>query len=209
IQIIETESIYPSGFEKFLIKQIVNKELNYREFSTDAGVVVHNVATAFAIYEALVKHKPLIERTVTVDGALANEFGNFRVPIGTPISAFMRPFADFNACVGINGGPMMGRSLENTKSTTKNMNGVLIFEGEIDEPEVECIACAACVSHCPMRLEPFRLINLIRSDEFHLASDEGMMECIACNVCSYVCPSYIPLGSTIFQGKRSLMAQKK
>ncbi|MGL4394836.1 MAG: RnfABCDGE type electron transport complex subunit C [Brevinema sp.] len=209
IQVIETESIYPSGFEKFLVKQMTEQEINYKQFTIDAGIITQNVATTFAIYEALVKNKPLFERTLTVDGALANEYGNFRVLIGTPISAFMRPFADFNACVGINGGPMMGRSLQTAQSTMKNMNGVLIFEGEIDEPETECISCSACVTHCPMRLEPFRLIDMLRHEESDLAIEDGVLECIGCNACSYVCPSYIPLGSTIFQGKRTLMTQKK
>ncbi|MGL4561867.1 MAG: RnfABCDGE type electron transport complex subunit C [Brevinema sp.] len=209
VQLIEVDTIYPSGFEKLLIQQITGQELNYRQLPSVAGIIIHNVATTFALYEALFYHKPLIERTLTIDGALANEFGNFRVPIGTPISAFMRPFADFDACIAINGGPMMGRSLENTKSTTKNMNGILIFEGTIADSEVDCIGCAACASYCPMRLEPFRLINMIRFDEFSIVSEYGLYECIGCNVCSFVCPSHIPLGSTIFQGKKTLMSQQK
>lgn len=208
IKIVEFDHIYPMGCDRLIVYAVSGIELTPQQLSIDIGYVTFNVSTIFAIYEALFYNKPLIERILTVDGALSYEFGNFRVLLGTPISSFMRPFADLDAGIIFEGGPMMGKRLDDVKSTNKTMNSILIFEGTIDKEESSCIRCAECVDHCPMKLEPFRLINMVRHEEIDLSIENGLWSCIGCNVCSYICPSYIPLGTTIFEAKKNCFVKK-
>ena len=197
---------YPQGSEKQLVKALLKREVPKNGLPLDVGVIVHNVGTIFAIYEAIQHNKPLIERVVTVTGKKMENPSNFWVKIGTPIN-------DLIAEVGglpegtrkiVNGGPMMGKALKNTDvPVTKGTSGILVIsEEEADRGAPKnCIRCGECVDVCPMGLEPHLLMNLTEKGMFERAGHEDILTCIECGSCSYVCPSHRPLLDYIRFGK--------
>jgi electron transport complex protein RnfC len=206
IQVAVLQVKYPQGGEKQLVKALLKREVPKNGLPLDVGVIVHNVGTIFAIYEAVQFNKPLIERVVTVTGKKMENASNFWVKIGTPIS-------DLIAEVGglpegtrkiVNGGPMMGKAIKNTDvPVTKGTSGILVIaedEASRGEPK-NCIRCGECVYVCPMGLEPHLLMNLSEKGLFERASNEDIMTCIECGSCSYVCPSDRPLLDYIRFGK--------
>ena len=206
IQVAALGVKYPQGSEKQLIKSILKREVPKGGLPNDVGVIVHNVGTIFAIYQAVQYDRPLIERVVTVTGKRVKTPANFWVRIGTPIK-------DLITAIGgephgtrkiVNGGPMMGKALKNTDvPVTKGTSGILV----IDQNEAErkdsmnCIRCSNCVFVCPMGLEPHLLMNLAEKGMYERASNEDIMTCIECGSCSYVCPSHRPLLDYIRFGK--------
>ena len=197
---------YPQGSEKQLIKAIMKREVPKGGLPMDVGVIVHNVGTIFAIYQAVQHDQPLIERVVTVTGKRIENPSNFWVKIGTPVK-------DLVAAVGgvpegtrkiVNGGPMMGKALKDTDvPITKGTSGILVIsEEEASRQESKpCIRCSTCVFVCPMGLEPNLLMNLSEKGFFERASNEDILTCIECGSCSYVCPSHRPLLDYIRFGK--------
>ncbi len=206
IQVAALQVKYPQGGEKQLVRAILGREVPKNGLPLDVGVIVHNVGTIFAIYEAIQYNKPLIERVVTVTGKKLENPSNFWVKIGTPIK-------DLIAEVGglpegtrklVNGGPMMGKAIKNTDvPVTKGTSGILVIsEEEASRGKAEnCIRCGECVYVCPMGLEPHLLMNLSEKGFYEKASQEDIMTCIECGSCSYVCPSHRPLLDYIRFGK--------
>ncbi|MGL4676704.1 MAG: 4Fe-4S dicluster domain-containing protein [Brevinema sp.] len=197
IKIVETPNIYPLFQERLLIDHLFHKEISRFQDTIKENIIVLNTSTIYAIYEALFYQKPFIEKVINIEGAYCLAHGSFRVKIGTPISAFMRPFSIESSYVMFSGGPLTGQTLDKEKSLSKKMNAVMIFEGQSPPQETFCISCARCVQHCPIRLEPIKLIDFIQHKEYDLATQHYVDECIGCNICSYVCPSFIPLGKII------------
>ncbi len=195
VQVCETK--YPQGAEKQLIKAITNREVPSGRLPIDVNCVVQNVGTAFAIYEAVQKNKPLFERIVTVSGDDVEKAGNFRVRIGTP-SSYLIEKAGQKSEIGkiIFGGPMMGIAGVNLNAPiTKTSSGILILKDESAyKPEVSsCIRCATCVDACPQGLEPYLIHSLIRNGEYDEAKKIHVLDCIECGCCAYSCPARIPL----------------
>jgi len=206
IQVAALKVKYPQGGEKQLVRAILKREVPKNGLPLDVGVIVHNVGTIFAVYEAVQHDKPLMERVVTVTGKKLENPSNFWVKIGTPIK-------DLIAEVGglpegtrklVNGGPMMGKAIKNTDvPVTKGTSGILVIsEDEASRGDAEnCIRCGECVSVCPMGLEPHLLMNLSEKGMYERASNEDIMTCIECGSCSFVCPSHRPLLDYIRFGK--------
>lgn len=206
IQVAALQVKYPQGGEKQLVRAILGREVPKNGLPLDVGVIVHNVGTIFAIYEAIQYNKPLTERVVTVTGKKLENPSNFWVKIGTPIK-------DLVAEVGglpegtrklVNGGPMMGKAIKNTDvPVTKGTSGILVIsEEEASRGKTEnCIRCGECVFVCPMGLEPHLLMNLTEKGMYEKAAAEDIMTCIECGSCSYVCPSHRPLLDYIRFGK--------
>jgi electron transport complex protein RnfC len=206
IQIAALNVKYPQGSEKQLVKAILKREVPKNGLPIDVGVIVHNVGTVFAIYEAVQYNKPLIERVVTVTGKKLENPSNYWVKIGTPIKNLIDEVGGLPEGTRkiVNGGPMMGKAIKNTDiPVTKGTSGVLLIsEDEAIRKEVEnCIRCGECVFVCPMGLEPFLLMNLSEKGLYERASSEDIMTCIECGSCSYVCPSNRPLLDYIRFGK--------
>ncbi len=206
IQIAALKVKYPQGSEKQLVKAILKREVPKNGLPLDVGVIVHNVGTIFAIYEAVQYNKPLMERVVTVTGKKMKNPSNYWVKIGTPIKDLIDEVGGLPERTRkiINGGPMMGKAIKNTDvPITKGTSGILIIsEEEASRKEVEnCIRCGECVFVCPMGLEPFLLMNLTEKGLYEKASNEDIMTCIECGSCSYVCPSHRPLLDYIRFGK--------
>ena len=197
---------YPQGGEKQLIKAVINREVPSGGLPIAVGAVVHNVGTAYAVYEAIQKNKPLFERVVTVTGKSVQKPSNYLARVGTPLSELIEASGGLPEDTGkvISGGPMMGKALNTIDvPMTKGTSGVLII------PEVEsrrgqiqdCIRCAKCVSVCPMGLEPYLLMTVTEQQNHERAESEQIMDCIECGSCSYTCPSNRPLLDYIRLGK--------
>ncbi len=189
---------YPQGGEKQLIKSLINREVPSGKLPIDVGTVVHNVGTALAVYEAVQKNKPLIERVVTVTGKAVKKPSNFMVRIGTPVSALIEQAGGIPENTGkiISGGPMMGKTL-NTPDVpvVKGMSGIVIFpkEESVRPATVVCIRCGRCVSVCPMGMSPYLIAMLSENLDYETAEQWRTMDCIECGSCMYTCPSGRPL----------------
>lgn len=197
---------YPQGGEKQLIKAVLNREVPSGGLPIDVGTVVFNVGTAYAVYEAVQKNKPLFERIVTVTGRSLTSSSNFRVRIGTPVRMIIEAAGGLPENTGkvINGGPMMGKALSDTAvPIVKGSSGILLLsEKESSRKPVEpCIRCSKCVSVCPMGLEPYLLMVMGQKALFERMEQEKVMDCIECGSCSYICPSGRPLLDYIRLGK--------
>ncbi len=197
---------YPQGGEKQLIKAITGREVPSGGLPIAVGAVVHNVGTAFAVYEAVQKNKPLFERVVTVTGKSVKKPSNFLVRIGTSVANLIEAAGGLPEDTGkvISGGPMMGRALSTIDTpVTKGTSGILILpEGESRRGKIyDCIRCAKCVSVCPMGLEPYLLMTVTERQNYERTEHERVMDCIECGSCSYICPSNRPLLDYIRLGK--------
>ncbi len=197
---------YPQGGEKQLIKALINREVPSGGLPLDVGAVVHNVGTAFAVYEAVQKNKPLIERVVTVTGESVKKPSNFMVRIGAPVSDLIEAAGGLPEDTGkvINGGPMMGKALNSLDvPVVKGTSGILILPEEMSKrkTEITCIRCAKCVSVCPQGLEPYLLNKLAQLEKNDKLENDGVMDCIECGSCAFTCPAGLPLLDYIRLGK--------
>lgn len=210
IEIVPLKVQYPQGGEKQLIDAVVGRQVPSGCLPIDVGAVVQNVGTALAVYEAVQKNKPLIERVVTVTGKSLNKPANYMTRIGTPISALIKKSGGLPEDTGkvIGGGPMMGRAVANIDApVTKGTSGILIMKQDEAKrkPESSCISCAKCVSVCPMGLEPFLLNKMIVKGMLADTEQERIADCIECGSCSFTCPAHLPLLDHIRLGKAEVM----
>ncbi|HPR30879.1 MAG TPA: electron transport complex subunit RsxC [Prolixibacteraceae bacterium] len=200
---------YPQGGEKQLIKAVTGREVPSGALPVAVGAVVNNVGTVFAVYEAVMKNKPLIERIVTVTGNSLSKPSNFKVRIGSPVRQLIDAaggLPDDTARV-ISGGPMMGKALPSVDvPVSKGTSGILVLsEKEGHRKAVKnCIRCGRCVGVCPMGLEPYLLMTLSEKRLWEKAEAEKVMDCIECGSCSFTCPSNRPLLDHIRLGKLSV-----
>jgi electron transport complex protein RnfC len=197
---------YPQGGEKQLIKAVTGKEVPSGGLPIAVGAVVSNVGTAFAVYEAIQKDKPLFERVVTITGKGVANPSNFKVRIGTATSELIEAAGGLPEDTGkiISGGPMMGRAIASLDvPVTKGTSGILLMENKDSKRKevITCIRCSRCVSVCPMGLEPYLLMTLSEKQIFDRAEKDRVMDCIECGSCSYTCPSNRPLLDYIRYGK--------
>ncbi len=201
---------YPQGGEKQLIKACTGREVPSGGLPVDVGVVVQNVGTAFAVYEAVQKNKPLIERVVTVTGISVKDPGNFRVRIGTPVTALIEAAGGMPDDTGkvVNGGPMMGKALAMTDvPVTKGTSGIILFPSEVSRRAevLPCIRCGKCSSACAMGLEPWLISALSEKAMWEKAEKEKITDCMECGACSYTCPAKRPLLDYIRLGKSTVI----
>ncbi|MGK7396700.1 MAG: electron transport complex subunit RsxC [Candidatus Cyclobacteriaceae bacterium M3_2C_046] len=209
IEVCPLKVQYPQGGEKQLIKALLNREVPSGGLPLDVEAVVHNVGTTFAVYEAIQKNKPLIERIITVTGKSVKKPSNLLTRIGSPVSDLIEAAGGMPEDTGkiISGGPMMGKALSETNvPVTKGTSGILIIpEAESRrEKTITCIRCGKCVSACPMGLEPYLLLNLSKKAFHDKAEEERIMDCIECGSCSFVCPSNQPILDYVRLGKSTV-----
>lgn len=202
---------YPQGGEKQLIAAVTGREVPPPPgLPIDVGAVVCNASTTLAVYEAVQKNKPLIERVVTVTGKELERPRNLLTRMGTPISALLEAAGGLPEEAGkvLNGGPMMGRALVNLDSpVTKGCSGITVLGGReaVRGAEAACIKCAKCVSACPMGLEPYLLSKLTRKQAWERLEQEQITNCIECGCCQFTCPAYLPLLDYVRLGKQRVM----
>jgi len=214
VNVVAMPSMYPMGSEKQIIQVLTGKEIPAGGRPADIGVLVHNVATAFAVQQAIRYGKPLISRIVTVSGGAIKTACNVEALIGTPVQELIA-FADGYAQPAarlVLGGPMMGQQFTNTDvPVVKGTSGVLALTmSEIGQAEASpCIRCSTCVRACPVGLLPLEMAAHIRAADLTGAVALGLKDCIACGSCSYVCPAHIPLVHYFNYAKGDLAAQER
>jgi electron transport complex protein RnfC len=206
IEVVPLKVKYPQGGEKQLIKAVVNREVPSGKLPIEVGCVVQNVGTTLAVYEAVQKNKPLIERVVTVTGKALSKPSNFQVRIGTSVKDLIEAAGGLPDDTGkvIGGGPMMGKALLNTDiPVVKGTSGILLMRNEEAhrKPESACIRCSKCTYVCPMGLEPYLLSRVSKLGRWEITEAERIMDCIECGSCQYTCPANIPLLDWIRLGK--------
>lgn len=200
---------YPQGGEKQLIDACIGRQVPSGALPIEVGAVVQNVATVYAVYQAVQKNRPLIDRVITVTGKSVNKPGNFQVRFGTPLNDVIAMAGGIPENTGkiIAGGPMMGRAMSSTDMpANKRISGVLIMqESESTRPEPQnCIRCAKCVSVCPMGLEPYLLARMAGKNMWDEVEKHNVMDCIECGCCLFTCPSNRPLLDYIRMGKNKV-----
>ncbi len=207
IEVYALKVKYPQGAEKQLIKALINREVPSGKLPIEVGAVVNNAGTAYAVYEAVQKNKPLIERVVTLTGKSVKKPSNFQVRIGTPVADLVEAAGGLPEDTGkvIGGGPMMGKALLSLDvPVVKGTSGILIMpDEESHRGEVaNCIRCGKCITVCPMGLEPWLLEKVVMHEDFDRAEKERIMDCIECGSCHYTCPAnrqlldYLRLGKS-------------
>ncbi|MEW6357536.1 MAG: electron transport complex subunit RsxC [Planctomycetota bacterium] len=202
---------YPQGAEHQLISALLGREVPSGGLPMAVGCVVQNVATAYAVYEAVKFNKPIVERIVTVTGNGVERPCNVVARIGTPMEQLLNHAGlKAEARRVILGGPMMGIAVGTTDlSTIKGTGGVLALTDPTTWDPLPCIRCGECVRHCPMRLVPSELSLLLDARDFERAMSANIMDCKECGCCSYVCPAKRPIVHQIKYGKAELAALKK
>ncbi len=211
IEVVPLKVKYPQGGEKQLIDAVVGRQVPAPPaLPVSVGAIIQNVGTAYAVYEAVMKNKPLFERIVTVTGKSLKQPSNFLVRMGTPMSQLIDACGGLPEDTGkvIGGGPMMGKALMNIEvPICKGSSGVLIMnekEARRGEPQ-PCIRCAKCVSACPMGLEPYLLATCSDKEMWDKVEAEDIVSCIECGSCQFTCPSNRPLLDLVRLGKSTVM----
>ncbi len=211
VEVVPLKQRYPQGGEKQLVDAVIRRQVPAPPaIPVNVGAIVQNVGTAYAVYEAVMKRKPLFERYTTVTGKHLAHPGNFLVRMGTPMKDLI------DACGGmpegdnklLAGGPMMGKALTSVEvPICKGTNSVTILSGDDarrKEPQ-PCIRCAKCVGACPMGLEPYLLAKVSEVKNWDRAEREDIVSCIECGSCQFTCPAHRPLLDNIRQGKSTVM----
>lgn len=211
IEVVPLKMKYPQGGEKQLVDAVIGRQVPAPPaIPVNVGAIVQNVGTAFAVYQAVMKRKPLFERYTTVSGKELKNPANFLVRMGTPMSQLIdlcggMPEGDNKVLAG---GPMMGRALMTTEvPICKGTNAVTILSGKdaVRQEAQPCIRCAKCVSACPMGLEPYLLSKLSARQLYDRAEELDITSCISCGSCQFTCPSHRPLLDQIALGKAAVM----
>ncbi len=215
-RVVSVETKYPAGGEKQLIQVLTGREVPRNGLPADVGVMMFNVGTCYAIADAILHGKPLIERVVTVTGEAVESPSNFRALLGTPVSHLLDE-ANYNpkkqkAPKVIMGGPMMGFTLSDaTIPVVKTTNCLLVpAKKELvdDNAERPCIRCSACADACPASLLPQQMFWHAKAKEYDKAEEYDLFDCIECGACAYVCPSEIPLVHYYRQAKSEIRIQR-
>lgn len=211
IEIVPLAQRYPQGGEKQLVDAVIRRQVPAPPaIPVNVGAIVQNVGTAYAVYEAVMKRKPLFERYTTVTGKKLANPGNYLVRMGTPMSELIElcggmPEGDNKLLAG---GPMMGKALPSVDVPVfKGNNSITIISGDEARRKeaLPCIRCAKCVSACPMGLEPFLLATLSSKKMWDRAEAEDIVSCIECGSCQFTCPSHRHLLDNIRNGKSTVM----
>ena len=211
IEIVPLAQKYPQGGEKQLVDAVIRRQVPAPPaIPVNVGAIVQNVGTAYAVYQAVMKRKPLFERYTTVTGKKLKNPGNYLVRMGTP----MRDLID--VCGGmpegdnkvLAGGPMMGKALNNIDvPVCKGTNSITILTDDDAKRKAPqpCIRCAKCVSACPMGLEPFLLATASSLHDWERVEKEDITSCIECGSCQFTCPAHRPMLDNIRLGKSTVM----
>ena len=207
-------TMYPQGARQQLVEAVTGRQVPSGARLVDIGLLVHNVATAYSIYEAVVHGRPLITRVVTVSGRGVVKPANLECFLGTPIRDLIEYSGGLNPGVRklVLGGPMMGLAIHNMDvPVVKGVAGVLaLLQNEIvDKPEQPCIRCGRCVEACPMCLVPSEMAWRAKVGQMDAMPELHLMDCIECGSCAYVCPANVPLVHYFRYAKMVIQADRR
>ncbi|MFC1498942.1 electron transport complex subunit RsxC [Verrucomicrobiota bacterium] len=214
VAMVMLKTEYPQGAEKQQIYAITGREVPSGGLPMDVGCVVDNVGTAKAVYDAVVKGKPLVERITTVTGPSIKSPGNIMARIGTSYSTLVDFCGGTSGRVSkvISGGPMMGFAVSSLEiTTTKTTSGILVLPPEEISgfTSMPCIGCGRCVGACPTYLMPCELSQMLEAEDYETAENNNVMDCIECGCCAFECPARRPLVQHMRQGKGKIMEKRR
>ncbi len=198
IKVMPLKSKYPQGAEKMMVLSATGRKVPPGKLPADVGCVVMNVASAAFLSRYCKTGKPLVSRSMTVDGSAIAQPQNIRVPVGTEIDYII------NSCGGykeepvkiIAGGPMMGVSIIDTHTPVLKSNNAILVLGQKDvsiKKETECISCGRCAKACPLSLMPTKIERFAKAKDIDALQKYGAMVCMECGSCAYSCPAGRPL----------------
>ncbi len=202
IRICEVPNTYPMGYERILIKQVLN--MDYKDQPIEKGIVVNNVSTVYAIYKALKYDEPFTEKIVTFSGDIFESPQNFLVKIGTEIKSILNQLQGYDSKSDVNivvGGTMRGKKVSDEVTITPGCSSVLIMKNTNDHT-IDCIRCGKCIDVCPMGLCPLMIKENINKP--NKLKKLNVDKCIECGLCSYICPSRIPIREIIREAKEKI-----
>ncbi len=213
VAVVRLHTVYPQGSEKHQIYAVTGREVPRGGLPMDAGCVVENVSTVYAIYDAVVNGRPLTRRVIEVTGEGVAHPANLMAPFGVSYAEMIE------ACGGyvgkpaklISGGPMMGfAQASGDIPCGKTTGGILVLPPrEVSNfTSQACISCGRCVDACPMRLIPSELSQLIEAEDIDGAANISLMDCVECGCCSWVCPAHRPLVQHFRRGKAIVNAKR-
>ncbi len=215
IEIIAVPTMYPAGGEKQLIRTLTGIEVPAQTLPASRGVICHNVATAFAIAQAILKQQPLTTRVVTVTGSAFTQPKNYWVRLGTPMQDLLAHAGVIHtgSLRLIMGGPMMGFTVMNTAAPVSKTTNCLLTQttdkSQTKPVTLPCIRCGECARVCPAQLLPQQLYWHAHAKDFDKIQDFHLFDCIECGCCDYVCPSHIPLVQYYRFAKTEIWAKER
>ncbi len=203
ISVTQVPDVYPMGWERLLIETVTKR--TYDRLPSEAHVIVDNAASAISLSNGIRSGMPVIERLVTVSGNGIKYPTNIRVRVGTPVHEIIEAIggyiADGEGYV-LAGGPMMGRSITNDQFViSEYMNAITVLKKQ-EERTFACLKCGECTLHCPMHLQPVRIMQAEKANDSDLLGKLDVMRCVECGMCSYICPSKIEVTDFVAKGKR-------
>lgn len=203
IKLVTVPNIYPMGWERLLVEETLH--IKYDRLPIEKGVVVSNISTIYAIYEALKYEKPLIERVITFTGEGFKEPKNILVKVGTKVSDVINDIIHYKEddLLFIAGGPMMGEALPTDDLVVSpNLNCVLVIKDNIKDLKTNCLRCGKCVSVCPAKISPVLIKDAIKNKEY--LKELEVNRCIECGLCSYICPAKIKVREIVKSAKKKI-----
>lgn len=210
IKVVSLKTKYPQGAEKMLIFSLTKRKVPPGKLPLNVGVVVNNVGTSKAIYDAVYEGKPLVERVVTVTGQV-KEPQNLLVRIGTPFKNLIEFCGGYQGDPYklTSGGPLMGiAQITDLVPVIKGTSGILVLGKQKEEKENPCLRCSRCIDVCPMSLLPTTIAKLADKNQFALCEQYHALDCFECGACAFVCPSQIPLVKKIKYAKKKITELK-
>ena len=213
VEVVAVPTVYPGGGAKQMIETLTGRQIPSGKLSTNIGIQVFNVGTAYALARAVFHGEPLISRLVTVTGHVLRP-QNFEALIGTPMQRLIELAGDRDGTTGVlMGGPMMGVPMPSSEvPVVKATNCILVKSDELFPPlpkMLPCIRCTRCADACPAALQPQELFRFAKAGDFGRAQEYHLFDCIECGCCSYVCPSHIPLVDYYRYAKSEIWARER
>lgn len=214
VEVVPLEVKYPEGAEKMLIDAVTGRRVPPGKLPSEVGVLVQNVQTAVALYDAASTGKPVIERVITVTGQGIKEPKNLLVKVGTPIGHVISQCGGFAGTPGkvIMGGPMTGWAQKDlSAAVVKGTSGILVLsKDEVDYgAERQCVGCDKCIDVCPVFLMPNFIVKHTKRGQYGKANVYGAQDCFECGCCAYVCPSRISHVAYVRKAKAEIAAAEK
>lgn len=211
IETAAVPDVYPMGGERTLIRTLLKRE--YDRLPSECGVIVNNANTAILIANAFEKGEALSKKYVTFSGEALKYPTNVLVPVGMQVSEILDQIGGFadglDSVKLIAGGPMMGKAMVSDQLVIdRAMNAITVLKNE-NLPDMTCMRCGNCTSHCPIGLQPVRIANAVKANDTAEMEKRGALLCIECGMCTYVCPSHIQVTENVRKAKRTLMMQRK